>query len=67
MAFDPFDTTALHIFIKESFAGALLLEEHQVRREGGKGRGGREGKGGCMLVQINMLWILIGTCAVDKT
>jgi len=30
VAFDPFDTTALHIFIKESFPGAVLLEEHQV-------------------------------------
>ena len=26
----PFDTTQLHIFIKESFSGAVLLEEHQV-------------------------------------
>lgn len=26
----PFNTTSLHIFIKESFADALLLEQHQV-------------------------------------
>ena len=30
MSFNPFDTTALHIFIKESFDGAVLLEEHHV-------------------------------------
>jgi len=29
--FDPYDTTALHAFIKRSFPGAMLLEEHQVR------------------------------------
>ena len=28
--FNPFDTTALHIFIREAFSGAILLEEHQV-------------------------------------
>ena len=28
--FNPYDTTALHIFVKEAFPGALLLEEHQV-------------------------------------
>jgi len=27
--FNPYDTTALHIFIREAFPGALLLEEHQ--------------------------------------
>lgn len=30
-AFNPFDTTSLHIFIRESFSGAVLMEEHQVR------------------------------------
>ena len=28
--FNPYDTTSLHIFIKEAFPGAILLEEHQV-------------------------------------
>ena len=28
--FNPYDTTALHIFIDETFPGANLLEEHQV-------------------------------------
>lgn len=28
--FDPYDTTSLHIFIREAFPGAILLEEHQV-------------------------------------
>ena len=28
--FDPYDTTSLHIFIREEFPGAVLLEEHQV-------------------------------------
>lgn len=28
--FNPYDTTLLHAFIKESFHGATLLEEHQV-------------------------------------
>ena len=28
--FDPYDTTSLHIFIREAFPGAVLLEEHQV-------------------------------------
>ena len=27
---DPYDTTALHIFIRENFQNALLVEEHQV-------------------------------------
>ena len=27
--FDPYDTTSLHIFIREAFPGAVLLEEHQ--------------------------------------
>jgi hypothetical protein len=30
--FDPYDTTSLHIFIREAFPGAVLLEEHQVGR-----------------------------------
>ena len=29
--FQPYDTTSLHIFIREAFHGAVLLEEHQVR------------------------------------
>lgn len=29
--FDPYNTTALHEFIKRSFPAATLLEEHQVR------------------------------------
>ncbi len=32
--FNPYDTTSLHIFIRESFSGAVLMEEHQVRRIG---------------------------------
>ena len=28
--FNPYDTTALHLFIDETFPGANLLEEHQV-------------------------------------
>ncbi len=28
--FNPYDTTSLHIFVKEAFPGAVLLEEHQV-------------------------------------
>ena len=28
--FNPYDTTSLHIFIREAFPTALLLEEHQV-------------------------------------
>ena len=28
--FNPYNTSSLHIFIKEVFPGALLLEEHQV-------------------------------------
>ena len=28
--FNPYDTTSLNIFIRETFPGALLLEEHQV-------------------------------------
>ena len=31
--FDPYDTTSLHIFIREAFPGAVLLEEHQVDRK----------------------------------
>ena len=27
---DPYDTSPLHIFIRESFQGAFLVEEHQV-------------------------------------
>ena len=30
-SFNPFDTTALHTFIRGAFAGAVLLEEHRVR------------------------------------
>ena len=26
----PYDATALHTFIRETFPGAILLEEHQV-------------------------------------
>lgn len=26
----PYDTTSLHLFIKEAFPGAVLREEHQV-------------------------------------
>ena len=29
-SFDPYDTTSLHIFIRETFSGATLMEEHQV-------------------------------------
>ena len=29
-AFNPYDTTSLHIFLCETFPGAVLLEEHQV-------------------------------------
>lgn len=29
-AFNPYDTTSLHIFLRETFPGAILLEEHQV-------------------------------------
>lgn len=28
--FNPYDATSLHIFIREAFTGAVLLEEHQV-------------------------------------
>ena len=28
---DPYDTTSLHIFIRENFHNAFLVEEHQVR------------------------------------
>lgn len=28
--FNPYDTTSLHIFLHETFPGAILLEEHQV-------------------------------------
>ena len=28
--FNPYDTTSLHIFIREAFPGATLMEEHQV-------------------------------------
>ena len=31
--FNPYDTTSLHIFIREAFPGAVLLEEHQVYGE----------------------------------
>ena len=29
-AYNPYDTTSLHIFIREAFSGAILMEEHQV-------------------------------------
>ena len=29
-AFNPYDTTSLHIFLHETFPGAILLEEHKV-------------------------------------
>lgn len=29
-SFNPYDTTQLHAFIKGSFSGAVLMEEHQV-------------------------------------